>query len=127
MITGFVTDSSGDPIDGVCVNAEVAGMGVVGWIATDVSGSYTLSSLPAGLNYTVFADPTCLGTGPNFLGYQGAQDTGVSVSVGVTTTAATIVLGLATPDWLPGCVRHSKLGERNVIGRHRLSGFELGE
>jgi len=95
MITGFVTDSSGDPIDGVCVNAEVAGMGVVGWIATDVSGSYTLSSLPAGLNYTVFADPTCLGTGPNFLGYQGAQDTGVSVSVGVTTTAATIVLGLA--------------------------------
>ncbi len=66
-ISGHVTNDSGTPIEGVCVNAnsEPCGRGWAGGTKTDASGAYTIDNLTDG-NYYIITDTSCGGTISSF-------------------------------------------------------------
>jgi hypothetical protein len=87
-ITGTATDSSGNPIDGVCVFVTDSATGAVTGASTGPNGIYTISGLKVG-SYTVEFSSGCGGTGSYATQWYNdsptlAGATPVSVTAGVT-------------------------------------------
>ncbi len=82
-ITGTLSDATGAPVAGLCVNAQGAGAGA--FATTDATGSYTLSGLATG-SYTISWSDGCGAAAAT--GYApGALASPVSVTAGAPTSA----------------------------------------
>jgi hypothetical protein len=85
-IMGTVSDSSGTPLAGVCVEADTLGLTRVASMVTGTDGTYTLTSLFPGDGYVIQFNTTACGPGgvnPEY--YSGYYDSGAAN--GTTTTA----------------------------------------
>ncbi len=89
-ISGKVTTPNGDPLSGICVDAEAAdGSGAVSSATSDVDGNYLIEGLPAGDFKVQFSD--CDGAAPAYASeyYQDAATFADGTSVTVSGTATT--------------------------------------
>ncbi len=99
-ITGKVTDTSGNPLQGVCVNANTApvcGGTYAGGSQTDANGNYQLN-VPQGSQVYINVDPNCSGLnylGEFYNGNEGTQDCNQAQLVNSGTTGIDFVLEAA--------------------------------
>jgi hypothetical protein len=106
VITGVVTDHTGDPFAGVAVTAQVGTDGPSFHTSTDETGDYVLSGLPAGELTVEFAPP--FGSGHLGECYDdsavpcGAGATPVTTTAGFVTTDIDAQLSLDPAVTLPG-------------------------
>ena len=84
-ITGQVSDTSGNPIPGICVLPE-GPSGSFSSAITDSSGAFTLTGLSPSANYAIYFSP-CPGSSSNFASayYEQGQSLGSVSFVGATT------------------------------------------
>jgi hypothetical protein len=103
IITGKVTDTSGNPIDGALVTAE--GPNGYGTGTTDEDGNYVISSGLETGTYNVTASAP---------GYSDAQITGVSVTVNQVTSGVDFQL-TPIPPAQSGRISGTVQGDENII------------
>ncbi len=103
IITGRVTDTSGNPIEGALVTAD--GPAGHGTGTTDENGNYVISSGLGTGTYTVTASAP---------GYIEEQITGVSVTVGQVTSGVDFQLASLPPEQ-SGRISGTVQGDENII------------
>lgn len=147
-VSGVVTDTSGEPLEGVCVSVHAGEYPSWGGGCTDASGFYRTTGLPAGDKYTVWfqdengphisqvydgvtwgspgATPVSVTVGNETTGINAAMVRGGTFS-GVVTDAqsgapiegATVYVYGANGEWFGG-------RETDATGAYRTQGLEAG-